>query len=172
MLDDPRGEEGKRDAHVFVSVEGDREVEVLYVEAYVSSPRCADHAVPQELGNCDVGCSRGEFARVINEIPICHDTDTVGIIFLEAVVDDYLCVRGGPVLGNIWNVGGEHDEHDVCALLSRLVVALTHASEILPESRHPGLCCCQVLHETLVAADGFASEMGWIMGIARCLLST
>ncbi len=79
MLDDPRGEEGKRNAHVFVPVKGGQEVEVLNVEAYASRPRCADHAVPQELGSCDVGCSYVEFSGVIHDPPTSPDLNTVWI---------------------------------------------------------------------------------------------
>ena len=121
-------------------------------------PRCADHAVPQELGSCDVGCSQGKFSGVINEIPTCRDSNTVGIFLLGAVVDDYPCVRGGPVFENIWDIGGEPDKHSVGALLSRLVVSLTYAPKILSKSCHPGLRSCQIFHEASVAADGFASD--------------
>ena len=38
LLNDPRGEEGKRDAHVFVPVKRGLEVEVLNVKAYVLCP--------------------------------------------------------------------------------------------------------------------------------------
>ena len=114
--------------------------------AYVSCPRCADHAVPQEFGGRDVGCSRGEFAGVINEISTCRDPNTVGIFLLGAVVDDYLCIHDGPVFGNIWDVRGDHDKHSVGTLLSRLVVALTHAAKILAKSCHVGLSGCRVFH--------------------------
>ncbi len=63
-------------------------------------PRCADHAVPQEFGGCDVGCSRGEFSGLINEIPTCRDPNMVGIFVLGVVADDYPCVRDDPVFGN------------------------------------------------------------------------
>ncbi len=74
------------------------------------------------------------------------------------MVDDYPCIRGGPVLGNIWDVGGEHDNHSIGALLSHLVVSLTHAPQILSKSCHPGIHGCRVFHEALVAADKFASD--------------
>ena len=114
--------------------------------------------VPQELGSHDVGCSCGEFSWVINEISTVCDLNTVGIFLLGAVAGDYPCVRGGPVLGNIWDIGVEQYKHSIGALLSRLVVSLTHAPEILSESSHPGLHGCWALHEALVAADGFTSD--------------
>ena len=43
--------------------------------------------MPQEFGVCDIGCSCGEFAWVINEIPTCcADPNTVRIFLLGAVV--------------------------------------------------------------------------------------
>ena len=81
----------------------------------------------------------------------------VWIFFLGAVVDDYPSVRDGSVFGNIWDVGGGHDKHSVGTLLSRLVVALTHATNFFAKSCHPGLRGCRVFHKTSVAADGFAS---------------
>jgi hypothetical protein len=158
LLSNPRGEEGTRDEHVFVPVEGGQEVEVLHVKAYVLCPQCADHAVPLELGGRDVGCSFGEFSGVINEIPTCRDSNTVGIVLLGVVVDDYPYVRGGPVFGNIWDAGGEHDKHSIGALLSCRVVSLTHAPNIFSKSCHPGLRGCRVFHEALVAVDEFAND--------------
>ena len=65
------------------------------------------------LSSHDVGCSRGEFSRVINEIPTCRDSNTLGVFLLGAVVDNYPCVCDGLVFGNIWDVGEEHDKHSV-----------------------------------------------------------
>ena len=109
-------------------------------------PWCADHAVTQEFGSRDVGCSRGDFTGVINEIPTCRDPNTVGIFLLGVVVDSYPRVHDGPVFRNMWDVGGGHAKHSIGTLLSRLVVTLTHATKILAKSCHPGLRGCRVFH--------------------------
>ena len=46
LLGNPQGERGKRDAHVFVSIEGGQKVEVFYTEAHIFGIRCAEYAVP------------------------------------------------------------------------------------------------------------------------------
>ncbi len=46
LLGDPWGEKGKRDAHVFVLIEGGRKVEFFYVEAHIFCFRCAEYAIP------------------------------------------------------------------------------------------------------------------------------
>ncbi len=92
MFDDPRGEKGKRDAHVFKSVERGGKVKVFDVEGQIFSSWHAEHAVPKEFGHRDVGRPCCEFAGVIDEVPNGCDSDSIGICFLGAMIDDHPCV--------------------------------------------------------------------------------
>ncbi len=81
MFDDPWGEKGKRDAHVFELVKRGGKVNVFDVEGHILSSWRADHADPKEFGHCDVGRLCCEFARVIDEVPTGCDLDSIGICF-------------------------------------------------------------------------------------------
>ncbi len=81
MFDNPWGEKGKRDVHVFESVKRGKKVKVFDVEGHILSSWHAEHAVPKEFGHPDVGCPCCEVAGVIDEIPTGCDSDSIGIFF-------------------------------------------------------------------------------------------
>ncbi len=94
----------------------------------------------------------------MDEVPTGCDLDSVGICCLGAMIGDHPCIRNNSVLGDVWDIGGEHDEHCICSLLARLVVALTHPSKVFPKCHHPNLCSCRILHQAFIAADAFAGD--------------
>ncbi len=119
---------------------------------------CAEHAVPKEFGRRDVGRLCCEFAGGFDEVPTGCDLDLVGICFWGAMIDNHPRVRNHSVLGDVWDVGGEHDKHSSCSLLARLVVALTHPFEVFSKCHHPNLHSCRIIHQAFTAADDFAGD--------------
>ncbi len=158
MFDNPRGGKGKRDAHVLESAKRGRKVNVFDIEGHILSSWHAEHAVPKEFGHCDVGRLCCEFARVIDEVPTGCDSDTIGICFLGAMIDNHPCVRNNSVFGDVGDIGGEKDKHCICSLLARLVVALTHPSKVFAERCHLNFRSCRIVHQAFIAADDFAGE--------------
>jgi hypothetical protein len=155
---DPRGKQGKRNPHVFKSVERGGEVKVFDVKAHILSPRRAEHAVPKEFGCHDVRCLCCQFAGVIDEVTTGCDSDSVGICFLGTMIDDHPRVRDNSVLGDVWDVGWEHDEHCICARLPCFVVALTHPAKVFTKCRHPCVRSRRIVYEVFIAANGFAGD--------------
>ncbi len=155
MFDNPWGKKGKRDAHVFKSVERGRKVKVFDVEGHILSSWHAEHAVPKEFGHRDVGRSCCEFARVIDEVPTGCDSDSIGICFWGVIIDNHHRVRNNSVFGDVGDVGGEHDKHCICSLLARLVVTLTYSSKVFAKRRHPNFRSCRIVHQAFIAADDF-----------------
>ncbi len=95
----------------------------------------------------------------MDEVPTGCDLDLVGICFLGAMIDDHPGICNNSVLGDVWGVGGEHDKHDcICSLLARLVVALTHPSEVFSKCHHPNLRSCGIVHQGFIAADVFTGD--------------
>ncbi len=82
----------------------------------------------------------------------------LGSAFLGAMIDNHPHVHNNSVLGDVWDVGGEHDKHCICSLLACLVVALTHPFEVFSKCRHPNLCSCRIVHQVFIAADDFAGD--------------
>ncbi len=156
MFDNPQGEKGKRDAHVFESVERGGKVKVFDVEGYILSSWHAEHAVSKEFGRCDVGRPCCEFAGVIDEVPTGCDSDSIGICFLGAMINNHPCIRNNSVFGDVGDVGGEHDEHCICSLLARFVVTLTHSTKVFAKRCHPNFRSCGIVHQAFIAADDFA----------------
>jgi hypothetical protein len=74
------------------------------------------------------------------------------------MINNHPCVRNNSVLGDVWDVGGEHDKHPICSLLARLVVALTHPSKVFFKCCHPNLCSHRIAHQAFIAADDFAGD--------------
>jgi hypothetical protein len=95
---------------------------------------------------------------VIDEVPTGCDSDLVGICFLGAMINNHPRVRNNSVLEDVWDVGGEHDEHCICSLLARLVVALTHPSKVFSKCCHPNLCSHGIINQAFIAADDFAGD--------------
>ena len=90
---------------------------------------------------------------VIDEVPTGYDLDSVGNCFWGAMINNHLRIRNNSVLGDVWDVGGEHDEHHICSLLAHLVVALTHPSKVFSKCCHPNLCSHGIVHQAFSAAD-------------------
>ncbi len=144
--------------HVFESVKQCEKVKVFDVEAHILSSWHAENAVPKEFGRCDVCHPCCELARVIDEIPTGCDLDSVGICFIWAMADNHPCVCHNSVLGDVWDVGGEHDKHFMCSHLACLVVTLTHSTKVFSKCHHPNFRSRRIVHQTFIAADGFAGE--------------
>ncbi len=104
LVNDPGRKQGKRNPHVFESVKRGGKVKVLYVEAYILSSWCAEHALPKEFGHRDFCHPCRELTGVIDKIPTGRDSDAIGIFFLRAMVDNHPCINYHSVLGNIWYV--------------------------------------------------------------------
>ncbi len=64
----------------------------------------------------------------------------------------------GLVLGNVRYVFWFHHKKGIGADCVCLVIALTHAAEILPECCHPNFSSCWVLHEFAIARYVFAGD--------------
>ena len=73
------------------------------------------------------------------------------ILLDEGVCDD-------TVLGNVRYVGMGHDNHSICPLLARFVVALTHHAEVFSKCCHPNLCSGWIIHELAIATDGCSGD--------------
>jgi hypothetical protein len=158
LVYDPRGEQGKRNPHVFESVKRGRKVKVFDVQAHILSPRRAEHAVPKEFGCCDVRCPCCQFARVIDEVTTGCDSDSVGIRFLGMMINDHPWVCDDSAFGDVWEAGWGHDKHPICARLSCFVVALTHSAKVFTKHCHPSVRSRRIIHEEFIAADGFAGD--------------
>ncbi len=158
MFDDPRGEKGKRNGHVFKLVKRGGKVKVFDVKGHIISSWHAEHAVPKEFGRRDVGHLCCEFAGVIDEAPTGCDSNSIGICFLGAMIDNHPCIRNKSVFGDVGDVGGEHDEHRICSLWAHLVVTLIHSSKVFAKRRHPNFRSCGIVHQAFIAADDFASD--------------
>ncbi len=94
----------------------------------------------------------------MDEVPTGCDSDLVGICFLGAMINDHPGIRNNSVLGDVWDIGGEHDKHRICSLLAHLVVTLTHPSKVFSKRRHPKPRNHGILHQALIAADAFAGD--------------
>ncbi len=158
LFDNPQGKKGKRDAHVFESVKRGRKVEVFDVKGHILSSWRAEHAVPKEFGHHDVGHPCCEFAGVIDEVPTGCDSDSIGICFLGAMIDDPPRVRNNSVFGDVGDVEGEHDEHCICSFFACLVVTMTHSSKVFSKRRHPNFRSCRIVHQAFIAADDFVGD--------------
>ncbi len=77
---------------------------------------------------------------------------------MGAMIDNHPCVHNNSVLGDVWDVRGEHDKHCICSLLARLVVAWTHPFEVFSKRRDLNLCSCRIVHQAFIAADDFAGD--------------
>ncbi len=158
MFNNPQGGKGKRDVHVFKSVEQGGKVKVFDVEGHILSSWHAEHAVPKEFGRRDVSHPCCEFAGVIDKVHTGCDLDSIGICFLGAMINDHPCVCNNSVFRDIGDVKGEHDEHCICSLLAHLVVTLTHSSKVFSKRHHPNFCSCGIVHQAFIAADDFAGD--------------
>ncbi len=139
-------------------VEWSREVKVFEVKARILSPWRAEHAVPKEFRCRDVRCPCYQFVGVIDEVTTGYDSDLVGICFFGTMIDDHPRVCDNSVLGDVWDVGWEHDEHCICARLSCFVVALTHPNKVFTKCHHPSVCSHRIVHEAFIAANGFTGD--------------
>ncbi len=158
MFNNPWGKKGKRDAHVFESVKQGGKVKVFDVEGHILSSWHAEHALSKEFGRHDVGRPCCEFAGVIDEVPTVCDSDSIGICFLGAMINDHPCVRKNSVFGDVGDVGGEHDKHRMCSLLALLAVTLTHSSKVFAKHHHPNFHSCGIIHQVFIAADDFTGN--------------
>jgi hypothetical protein len=89
------------------------------------------HAIPMQFCCCDVRCSCREFAWVINEITLRCTSDAIGVLFLWTVIDHHSGVSDDVIFRNQRYVGGGHDEHGICPLLTLFVVPLTRPAKNL-----------------------------------------
>ncbi len=137
LVYDPRGKQGKRNLHVFESVERGRKVKVFDVKAHILSPQRAEHAVPKEFGCCDVRCPCCQFSGVIDKVTTGCDLDLVGIRFLGSMIDNHPCVCDDSILGDVWDIGWEHDKHCICARLSYFVDSSRRSLYQTPSSKCP-----------------------------------
>ncbi len=128
------------------------------MEGHILSSWRAEHAVPKEFGHRDVCSPCCEFAGVIDEVPTGCDSDSTGICFLGAMINDHHCVCNYSVFGDVGDVGGEHNEHSICSLLAHHVITLTHSFKVFAKCHHPNFCGCGIVHEAFIAADDFVSD--------------
>jgi hypothetical protein len=77
---------------------------------------------------------------------------------LGTMINDHPRVRDNSVLGGVWDIGWEHDEHCICAWLPCFVVALTHPTKVFTKCRHPSVHSRRIVHEAFIAANGFAGD--------------
>ncbi len=158
LVYDPRGKQGKGNLHVFKLVRRGGKVKVFDVKAHILSPWRAEYAVPKEFGCRDVRCPCCQFAEVIDEVTTGCDSDLVWIRFLGTMIDNHPRVCDDSILGDVWDIGWEHDKHCICAWLSCFVVTLTHPAKAFTKGHHPSVHSCRIVHEAFIAADGFAGD--------------
>ncbi len=94
----------------------------------------------------------------MDEFPTGCDSDLVGIYFLGARINNHLVVHNNSVLGDVWDIRGEHDKHCICFLLAHLVVALTYPSKVFSKRCHPNFRSRGIVHQAFIAADDFAGD--------------
>ncbi len=111
-----------------------------------------------ELGHCNVGGLRGEFAGVVDLISTRSYSDSIGVLFLWMICDDNFCVVWWLIFGDIRYVLWIHDKKCIGSFCLCFVVALTHSAKIFAESRHPNFRRSRVLHKLTVACDMLASD--------------
>ena len=123
--------------HVLEAGHWSAEVEVFVVKAHVSGARCADDAVPQQFGGCEICGVSGEIACIVNEVATCCQSDSVGIRFLWAVVNNDSCVRDGAVAWNLFDLVVCVHEDTVGAWCVGGCITLGKVSEFFAEGPRP-----------------------------------
>ncbi len=137
MVDGCLGEDVDGYLHVFEAGHGCAAVEVFNVEAHVSGVLRADDAVPQQFGACEVSSANSELAWIVDEVATCGQSDSVGIRFLWAVVDNNSCVRDASVAWDLFDLVVREHEDGVGAWCVCGCVALGEVPEFFAESPGP-----------------------------------
>ncbi len=123
------------------------EVKIFDVKAHVPCILCANHAVPVEFCSVDVGGANGGIAIIINQIASRRDSDAVGIIFLQSIIHDRICIHEKFLCcKSMPDFVMRHDKHCVCSFLASFVATLRHASKIFSKRSLPHLSCGRVVH--------------------------
>jgi hypothetical protein len=152
-------------------------VKIFYVKTHVSCLLHANHAVPVEFCGIQVGHTDGGITSIIDQISSRPDLDSVGIIFLRAIIDKQICIRE-KILGreSMLDLVMRHYEHCVSTFLSSIVATLCHAPNIFFKSRLLHFGCGRVVHQFLVTGDNVAGDgvhhgVGIMFNVKRYLIN-
>ncbi len=80
-----------------------------------------------------------QFARVVNQISPCRDSNAVRVRFLWMEINGNASIRDSLIFGDTFDIIVSHDKNRVSAFLSRFFVALSHAAKIFPKRCLPHL---------------------------------
>ncbi len=83
--------------HVLLLIDRCFEMHVFDVGATKFGSWGTDDTVPNYFCRDHVGCTCGEFVRIMNEVATNSDPNLIWVVVLGVVVDDNLCIRDSSI---------------------------------------------------------------------------
>jgi hypothetical protein len=93
VVDDVLWEERERHLHIFISVKWCFDIHVLDVSSGKPGASGADGTFPKEFRGDHASGMHGEFKWISDKVATNSDTDTVGMLFLGAMINDNTSIR-------------------------------------------------------------------------------